>query len=180
MTNPGLEESSPWIQIIVPRMLDDALRLTIDQLFNPAYDFSKMYKKDNDENTLKIITNEFKDKVELENKYLKTEINPKIQFKKENEVETKKKRMNTESININDLIKKLDKKPEINTELNKNDKYISPFPVPGYKNDENLWEFVCDLTSNDPLDEFLDKDKENEKCYTGIRYLFNKKKNNEN
>ena len=179
-TNPGLEESSPWIQIIVPRMLDDALRLTIDQLFNPAYDFSKMYKKDNDENTLKIIANEFKNKVELENKYLKTEINPKIQFKKENEVETKKKRMNTESININDVIKKLIQKPEINTELNKNDRYISPFPVPGYKNDENLWEFVCDLTSNDPLDEFLDKDKENEKCYTGIRYLFNKKKNNEN
>ena len=24
-TNPGLEESSPWIKIIIPRMLDDAL-----------------------------------------------------------------------------------------------------------------------------------------------------------
>ena len=179
-TNPGLEESSPWIQIIVPRMLDDALRLTIDQLFNPAYDFSKMYKKDKDENTFKIITNEFKEKVESENKYLKTEIELRNKFEKEKEVDNKIKRMNTKSFNINDLIKKLDKKPEINTELNKNDKYISPFPVPGYKNDENLWEFVCDLTSNDPLDEFLDKDKESEKCYTGIRYLFNKKKNGEN
>ena len=161
-------------------MLDDALRLTIDQLFNPAYDFSKMYKKDKDENTFKIITNEFKEKVESENKYLKTEIELRNKFEKEKEVDNKIKRTNTKSFNINDLIKKLDKKPEINTELNKNDKYISPFPVPGYKNDENLWEFVCDLTSNDPLDEFLDKDKESEKCYTGIRYLFNKKKNNEN
>ena len=36
-TNPGLEESSPWIKIIVPRMLDDALRLTIDKIFNTKY-----------------------------------------------------------------------------------------------------------------------------------------------
>ena len=38
-TNPGLEESSPWIKVIVPRMLDDALRLTLDQLFETKYDF---------------------------------------------------------------------------------------------------------------------------------------------
>ena len=38
-TNPGLEESSPWIKLIVPRMLDDALRLTIDHLFETKYDF---------------------------------------------------------------------------------------------------------------------------------------------
>ena len=40
----------------------------------------------------------------------------------------------------------------------KKDRYISPFPVPGYNDDENLWEFVCDLNSEDPLDEFLDKE----------------------
>jgi len=177
-TNPGLEESSPWIQVIVPRMLDDALRLTIDQLFNPGYDFSKIYKKDKNENNLKIIANNFKEKIEYENKYLKTEIIRTKLFKKRKE--TKKERMKTVSINMNDLIKKIDKKQETKIESNKNDKYITPFPVPGYKNDENLWEFVCDLTSKDPLDEFLDKDKENDKCYTGIRYLFNKKKNNEN
>lgn len=33
-TNPGLEESSPLINILVPRMIDDAFRLTIDTLFN--------------------------------------------------------------------------------------------------------------------------------------------------
>ena len=173
-TNPGIEESSPWIQIIIPRMLDDALRLTIDQLFNPGYDFSKMYKKDKNGNNLKIITNNFKEKIESENRNIKTETIHIKHLEKENE----KERMKTESININDLMNKIDKKPKIKTELNKNDKYISPFPVPGYKNDENLWEFVCDLTSKDPLDEFLDK--ENDKCYTGIRYLFNKKKNGEN
>jgi tubulin--tyrosine ligase/tubulin polyglutamylase TTLL9 len=173
-TNPGIEESSPWIQIIIPRMLDDALRLTIDQLFNPGYDFSKMYKKDKIGNNLKIITNNFKEKIESENRNIKTE----TIHTKHLEKESGKERMNTESINMNNLINKIDKRLEIKTELNKNDKYISPFPVPGYKNDENLWEFVCDLTSKDPLDEFLDK--ENDKCYTGIRYLFNKKKNGEN
>ena len=32
-TNPGLEESSPLIQMLVPRMIDDAFRLTIDEVF---------------------------------------------------------------------------------------------------------------------------------------------------
>ena len=32
-TNPGLEESSPLIKMLVPRMIDDALRLTIDKGF---------------------------------------------------------------------------------------------------------------------------------------------------
>ncbi len=43
-TNPGLEESSPWIKVIVPRMLDDALRLTLDQLFETKYDFGVIKK----------------------------------------------------------------------------------------------------------------------------------------
>ena len=32
-TNPGYEESSPLIKMLVPRMIDDALRLTIDTSF---------------------------------------------------------------------------------------------------------------------------------------------------
>ena len=32
-TNPGLEESSPLIKMLVPRMIDDAFRLTLDELF---------------------------------------------------------------------------------------------------------------------------------------------------
>ena len=31
--DPGLEESSPLIKMLVPRMIDDALRLTVDKLF---------------------------------------------------------------------------------------------------------------------------------------------------
>ena len=36
-TNPGLEFSSPLIRKILPRMIDDALRLTIDDLFETKY-----------------------------------------------------------------------------------------------------------------------------------------------
>lgn len=35
--NPGLCESSPLIKILVPRMLDDAFRLTIDKVFQTKY-----------------------------------------------------------------------------------------------------------------------------------------------
>ncbi len=35
--NPGLCESSPLIKILVPRMMDDAFRLTIDKIFQTKY-----------------------------------------------------------------------------------------------------------------------------------------------
>ena len=57
-------------------------------------------------------------------------------------------------------------------------KYISPFPVPGYSLDENLWDFVCDLNSKDPFEikneKEINMDKEKE-LYTGIRHLLKKK-----
>ena len=40
-SNPGFEISSPWIKAIVPRMLDDALRLTLDEVFPTKYQFDK-------------------------------------------------------------------------------------------------------------------------------------------
>ena len=43
---------------------------------------------------------------------------------------------------------------------NKQKKYISPFPVPGYSQDENIWDLVCDLDDPDPLDELQDKEEE--------------------
>jgi hypothetical protein len=36
-TNPGLEISSPLISKLVPRMIDDAFRLTIDKIFGKNY-----------------------------------------------------------------------------------------------------------------------------------------------
>ena len=42
--NPGLGISSPVIEKLVPRMIDDALRLTIDKVFNTEYS-SQCYDK---------------------------------------------------------------------------------------------------------------------------------------
>ena len=126
-TNPGLEESSPWIKIIVPRMLDDALRLTLDQLFEPKYDFNHNYKK------------------------------PK---------------------NIEKLFDKLkqSQKEKIENNINKENKeYISPFPVPGYKEDDNLWEFVCDLNERDPLDDFINNENKTTDKNTSIIYFLKNK-----
>ena len=103
-TNPGLEESSPWIKIIVPRMLDDALRLTLDQLFETKYDFNLNYKK----------SENIKDM-------------------------------------LNDINKNKNEKKETNNKESK--KYKSPFPVPGYELDDNLWELVCDLNEKEPFDD---------------------------
>jgi len=35
--NPGLCESSPLIKILVPRLIDDLFRLTIDKIFQTKY-----------------------------------------------------------------------------------------------------------------------------------------------
>ena len=148
-TNPGLEESSPWIKIIVPRMLDDALRLTLDQLFEPKYDFNLNYKNMEELENLDYVFNN-----------LENNIDPNS--------------VNNDNINKN-KDSKIDK---LKKNISNNKKYISPFPVPGYTNDENLWDFVCDLNANDPNDEFLDiknDNNEKEQAYTGIKHLLKKK-----
>ena len=43
-TNPGYEESSPLIEMLVPRMIDDAFRLTIDQVFERKDEDKKISK----------------------------------------------------------------------------------------------------------------------------------------
>ena len=48
--NPGLEESSPLIKMLVPRMLDDALRLTVDQEFNTVYSFRGVERRSSENN----------------------------------------------------------------------------------------------------------------------------------
>ena len=68
--NPGLGISSPVIEKIIPRMMDDAFRLTIDKVFETKYD---------------------------ENSF------------------------------------------------DENGKYKSRFPIEGYRNDENIFEFLCNI-----------------------------------
>ena len=183
-SNPGIEESSPWIKVIIPRMLDDALRLTLDQIFNPGYDFSKIYKNEEEETNMKIVLNNLKNKIDPNAPNpLIDEINKKDEA---NKISQTCLTDNNNSTNLNETEKegekegekeKEDKDTKINN--NKNSKYKTPFPVPGYEEDENLWEFVCDLNHKDPLDNYLDKEENSSQdSFTGIKYLYNKRKNN--
>ena len=179
-SNPGIEESSPWIKVIIPRMLDDALRLTLDQIFNPGYDFSKIYKDEEEENNMKMVLNNLKNKIDPNApNSLISEIEQKDEAKKSSQTCLTD---NNNSINLIETEKEKEKEKEDNdkkADNNKNSKYKTPFPVPGYEEDENLWEFVCDLNNKDPLDEYLDKEEKSSKdSYTGIKYLYNKRKNN--
>ena len=177
-SNPGIEESSPWIKVIIPRMLDDALRLTLDQIFNPGYDFNKIYKDENEETNMKMVLNNLKNKIDPNAP--NSLIDEIIKKDETNKISQSCLTENNNSTNLNETEKEEEKEDNDKKENNnKNSKYKTPFPVPGYEEDENLWEFVCDLNNKDPLDDFLDKEEKSSKdSYTGIKYLYNKRKNN--
>ena len=52
-TNPGYEESSPLIKMLVPRMIDDAMKITIDREFETTYKNNDNLKDNNEENKKK-------------------------------------------------------------------------------------------------------------------------------
>ena len=94
-SNPGLEISSPWIQIIIPRMLDDALRLTVDKVFEPIYDFSKNHQAKLKEED-KLIFEKNKNKIEIDF----NAVNINIENNKENE----KDKDNDDKNNLNNQL----------------------------------------------------------------------------
>ena len=50
-TNPGYEESSPLIKMLIPRMIDDAMKLTIDKEFETTYKTDDIINERNEKNT---------------------------------------------------------------------------------------------------------------------------------
>ena len=147
-TNPGLEESSPWIKIIVPRMLDDALRLTLDQIFETKYDFNLNYKNEENDENYKAVMWRLKNRLNPNSRYCLNNNNDRTENDKDDNTFNENEKNNNE--------KKL--------------KYISPFPVPGYELNENLWELVCDLNEKN-----IKENKSESESYTGIKLLLKKK-----
>ena len=231
--NPGLEISSPWIQIVVPRMLDDALRLTLDKVFEPVYDFSKNYKGDYTEEQKKLLTNseikiDFNAVNANDNQNPNNKNDPHVSKNSSTQISSFSKTSNPlpsdKILNINlelddfdkNLIKDSKTENDINTNINKEkkednekketikeekkngkeekisnsnktskksnkkkQKYISPFPVPGYSLDENLWEFICDLNIKEGNKNNLkekEKDAKDKQNFTGIKHLLKRKK----
>ena len=246
--NPGLEISSPWIQIVIPRMLDDALRLTLDKVFEPVYDFNKNYvgeytiqqKKlltnseikidfnavdsknissninSNNKSNTNINTNKTKDSSSQKSLSISKTPNPfdKIlninlelddfdkQLLKDSTIENEK---NIDNSNNNEIyieenkiedVDKIDKQSNSNNNKAKKNnkkkkkKYVSPFPVPGYSLDDNLWEFVCDLNDKNKEENKTNikekeinkdiKDNKDKNNFTGIKHLLKKKKSKPN
>ena len=240
--NPGLEISSPWIQIVVPRMLDDALRLTLDKVFEPVYDFNKNYvgeyttqqkkllndseikidfnavdannannSNTNNKNTntntymtkdssqisssvtkgsnhlysdkilnINIELDDF-DKQLLKDSTIENEKSADIIDNNKNDEEKKRDEIYIEENKSNNIDKKSNNSNKtVKKNKKKKKKYISPFPVPGYSLDENLWEFVCDLNiKNEEENKINIKEKEINKDkinFTGIKHLLNRKK----
>ena len=120
-TNPGIEESSPWIKVIVPRMLDDAIRLTIDKIFPPKYVFDKEIKE--------LVLEECLNDMELKQSVINS-LGNSVEIKQE-----KDKDINAIDLDIND---KSEQPQTKNKNVVKKPEYISPFPVLGYSNEENL------------------------------------------
>ena len=200
-TNPGLEESSPWIKLIVPRMLDDALRLTVDKLFETKYDFNIINKNKTKEEIInyKKLLNHYNKNIDINSVNPSSSINLRsaknkvVSRNKDNDIRENINHLKTiphmESEESCDFVQKgINKnKTKISEDKNnkdeenedkmdiKNKKYISPFPVPGYNLSENLWSFVCDLNEKDPLDNLIDKDNENKKKLKNKSIRFKKK-----
>jgi len=131
-TNPGLEESSPLIKILVPRMLDDALRLTIDDICDTKYSFSQYVEETNIINTVNV-----KDEISNNNN---------------NNNCYSLNTTNSEPLLLNGF------KEDIN--INKPQVYVSPFSVENYLDSENLWDLVCDLNEKEKPEKNEKRQKE--------------------
>ena len=70
--------------------------------------------------------------------------------------------------NIENILNRIKNDSNGKSNIKNNKKYISPFPVPGYDLNDNLWDLVCDLNEIDPYDIKID---DKNKTYSGIRHL---------
>lgn len=162
-TNPGLEESSPLIKKLVPRMLDDALRLTIDDLYETKYTW-----------TTSNITNTNSEKEKAENHEKCEKVEDKLQGTKDTDVNIAKEDFKEphkgETSELNEKLNST-----VTGTNNCSGNYNSPFPVDGYSESDNLWDLVCDLNEKDIRDVhnkdnmkklFRDKSKQRKKSKT--------------
>lgn len=121
-TNPGLEDSSPLISMLIPRMLDDMFKLTIDEIFKSQQINSINSQTNNPNNNENINQSSCQ--------------NNKRQISKIKTKSTSK----SKAINVVEITP--------NTISDTKIKYENPslFEVLGYSNYENMFEKVCDLT----------------------------------
>ena len=122
-TNPGLEDSSPLIKLLIPRMINDMFKLTIDKIFENDYKYinnnslscklnkktdnqNKTENKVNSVNNIKLIKNTNLCDNELKNKYTYYKSSTYKKFEKI--IKDNAKKLDVKKLNI-DYIKKIAK-----------------------------------------------------------------------
>jgi len=160
-TNPGLEESSPLIKILVPRMIDDALRLTIDDVCDTKYSFSQYIEENNKDN----INNEI-------NNINTITIKDDSTF---NNISNNNNNINIQNnTNANNtLCNGFKEEKEKNN--NKSVIYVSPFPVENYTDSENMWDLVCDLNEKEKVEKIEKPEKEKKRKKSKVKNKEEKK-----
>jgi hypothetical protein len=130
-TNPGLEESSPLIKILVPRMIDDALRLTIDDVCDTKYSFCQYLEENNNANNINQINT-----INIKDDFIN--VNTHTYDINNNSPNSTSHLNNTASLGFKEY-----------NNNNKSSIYVSPFSVENYSDSENIWELVCDLNEKE-------------------------------
>ncbi|KRX02454.1 hypothetical protein PPERSA_10071 [Pseudocohnilembus persalinus] len=129
--NPCLEETSPYLQMIIPRMIDDMFKLTIDKIFPRK----------------KIIQNQNL----INQKNLKIKINSQ-ESNKTTQQFSKEKQASKEEQNLQHKIEEEEEEEDIKEQKvyqlkqnNNVEKLSQNFPVKGYSDKENIWKFLGNL-----------------------------------
>lgn len=53
-TNPCIEESSPLLEILLPRMIDDAFKITLDVIFPPFHQHESGRERESEERVYQV------------------------------------------------------------------------------------------------------------------------------
>lgn len=200
-TNPGIEESSPWIKVIIPRMLDDCLRLTIDKLFFPKYSFTKNNKineKTNNHDKLNSNTNknsnnilekshsEIKKAKNITEEYYQQEMHSDQENERNQQYLFDMEKLTMMTIDddnslVNNDHGDIKKENVLNTEVTsedkKNDKsYINNPPIEEYISPYPVPRYTNSENLWDFVCDLNDKKVVIKKEYTGIKHLLLKKK----
>ena len=141
-TNPCLDESSGILKRILPRMIDDALKLTVDREFpNPL-----IYQKMKLESFMK--NHEHSSAFPHKSSSCYTTASTKIKKGSTKLVDFPKKthRASSKAQKMSSIQKQIDL---LDIDLNR--PQTSQYPVPGHPNTENLWERIMDNSGNGAL-----------------------------
>jgi hypothetical protein len=124
-TNPCIEESSTILQKLMPRMLDDAFKMTIDVLFPcPKKPNAKPTHNNIEKPIEKVVSQPVEGETEIQVDEEQKQNSPGLMLKKSPQKEEIHGGATTRSIEIEDS---------------------QPYKVDGYGDNESMWEYLCPL-----------------------------------